>query len=381
MTPMTAPALVRDGPRTLDEAKQWLRERLSARRSPMAYVEPNAAAAAIERLDGLDGGNWAAAWANAAAGFEQAAEAAEQDGDATAAANAWFQAYAFYSVGRYPCPNHPRKQECYERAREAFLKAAPRLDPPLQRVAVPFEGRSDEGKEVAFYVRKPAGAARPAVVVLWGGIDGWKEETMDNAEEFLRLGFATVSMDMPGVGESPVTGSPDGERQYTPVLEWIRAQADLDGTRTGCLGSSFGGYWASKLAHTHREYLTAAVSWGGCAHYTFQPAWFSERRYPESYLMELIETRARMLGGSTYDDYARLIGTLSLLDQGVLEQPNAPLLLVNGKDDQQSTIQDLYLLLEHGGPKDARVFPGGHMGHTPETRPTIARWLAEHLRR
>jgi esterase FrsA len=377
---MAAPALVRDHPRTLEEAKQWLRDRLKTRRSPMAYADLERASAAIERLDGLDGANWASTWINAAAGFEQAAQAAELNGDAASASNSWFQAYAFYSVGRYPCPNHPRKQECYERARASFLKAAPRLDPPLQRVTVPFAGRQDEGKEVAFYIRKPVGVSRPPVVVLWGGIDGWKEETMENAEEFLRLGFATVSVDMPGVGESPVIGSADGERQYTPVFDWIQAQSDLDGGHMGALGSSFGGYWASKLAHTHRGFLKAVVSWGGCAHHTFQPAWFSERRYPESYLMDLIETRARMLGGSTYDDYTRLISKLSLLDQGILEQPNAPLLLVNGKDDQQSTIQDLYLLLEQGGPKDARVFPGGHMGHTPETRPTIVSWLADHLR-
>jgi pimeloyl-ACP methyl ester carboxylesterase len=378
---MAAPALIRDRPRTLDEAKEWLRDRLRTRRSPMAYVDQAVAATAVERLEGLDGDSWAAAWGQAATGFEQAAAAAEQRGDFGAASDAYFQAYAFYSVGRYPCPNHPRKQDCYAKARACFLKAAPRLKPPLERVTVPFRGRADEGNEIAFYVRRPANIARPPVVVLWGGIDGWKEETMENADQFLEEGFATISVDMPGVGESPVIGSADGERQYTPLFEWVKTQPDFDGSKIGCLGSSFGGYWASKIAHTHRDYLKAVVSWGGCAHYTFQPEWFTERRYPESYLMDLIETRARMLGGATYEDYARLIGKLSLLDQGVLDGPCASLLLVNGKDDQQSTIEDLYLLLEHGGPKDSRVFPGGHMGHTPQTRPAIVRWLSEHLRR
>ncbi|MGH7832543.1 MAG: hypothetical protein ACREQK_02770 [Candidatus Binatia bacterium] len=40
---------------------------------------------------------------------------------------------------------------------------------------------------------------------------------------------------------------------------------------------------------------------------------------------------------------------------------------------------DLYILLEYGGPKSARVFPGGHMGQTPETLPTIIRWLKNEL--
>jgi hypothetical protein len=95
--------------------------------------------------------------------------------------------------------------------------------------------------------------------------------------------------------------------------------------------------------------------------------------------MELGETRARMLGVPDYETYIETAHTMSLLDQGVLDQPTAPLLLVNGKDDRQAPIEDLYLVLEHGQPKSARVFPGGHMGHTPETFPTILRWLRERI--
>jgi len=69
----------------------------------------------------------------------------------------------------------------------------------------------------------------------------------------------------------------------------------------------------------------------------------------------------------------------SLLDQGLLDQPCAPLLLINGKDDKQTPIQDLYLLLEHGDPKSIRIFPGGHMGQTPSTLPTIVKWLADRI--
>ena len=66
---------------------------------------------------------------------------------------------------------------------------------------------------------------------------------------------------------------------------------------------------------------------------------------------------------------------LSLKDQGWLDKPCAPLLLVNGKEDKQVPIEDFYLLLESGEPKAARFFPGGHMGNTPETFPTILKWL------
>jgi len=39
----------------------------------------------------------------------------------------------------------------------------------------------------------------------------------------------------------------------------------------------------------------------------------------------------------------------------------------------------VYLLIEHGSPKSVRLFPGGHMGHTPRTVPTIVEWLADQV--
>jgi len=55
------------------------------------------------------------------------------------------------------------------------------------------------------------------------------------------------------------------------------------------------------------------------------------------------------------------------------------MLIVNGKEDLQTPIADLYISLEYGRPKSARVFPGGHMGQTPETFATIGNWLKNEL--
>ncbi len=78
-------------------------------------------------------------------------------------------------------------------------------------------------------------------------------------------------------------------------------------------------------------------------------------------------------GLSTYEEWIEQSPKLSLLDQGILDEPCAPLLLVNGVKDSVFPITDMYLLLEHGSPKSARFFPVGHMGRTPTTEPMIAR--------
>jgi pimeloyl-ACP methyl ester carboxylesterase len=105
----------------------------------------------------------------------------------------------------------------------------------------------------------------------------------------------------------------------------------------GLLGRSFGGYWATKLAHLVPERIAGAVNWGGGAHHMFQPEWVQASRHPDSYLMELVETRRLMLGAADDAEYVAFFQRLSLLDQALLDQPCAPLLLVNSARSPTST--------------------------------------------
>lgn len=366
--------------RTLDDAKGWLRERAAGRRHPFGGIDPGPALRAIDTLPGTDPVSWAGHWAGIAAEFAGRAEALEKSGDPRAAREAWWQAYQFAFLGRYPVPSHPAKAEAYDRARGYFARAVALDDPPAQRVTVPFAGdRSGDG--VTFWVARPRGVTQPPVVMIWAGIDSWKEETYVTGAALRDRGFATLHVDMPGVGQSPVfAGGHNGEgaeRQWDPVFAWL-ADSDLDASRVAALGLSFGGYWAMKLAHTHRDQLAAAVNWGGGVHITFQPDWQARSRNASSYLMDLMTARARIFNGATFEDYVARCPGLSLLDQGILDRPCAPLLLVNGIDDLQNSAEDIWLSLRHGDPKTARLFPGGHMGTGPVAE-TVTDWLTARL--
>jgi len=376
---MAEPTLERTGPRTLEDAKRWMHDKLAKRVHPLGLTTPERTARLIDALQGLDAPRWAATWV--AAGREQmeAGQQALARGDRAAARAAFYEAYGLFFMGRFPCPNHPDKLASYRLECQAYVAAGALFEPPLERVALPFDGRKGEGREVVFYVRRPQGVVRPQVVVMWGGVDAWKEEMTELSELLLRQGLATVAMDNVGTGESPVVAVPDAERQFLPVLDWVAAQPDLDGQRPAILGRSFGGYWATKLAHQQPERFAASVNWGGGAHHMFQREWVEASRHPESYLMELVETRSRMLGARNDQEYIEGFARLSLKDQGLLDQPCAPMLLVNGKDDRQCPIADIHLLYESGLPKAVRLFPGGHMGFGPHTVPTIVGWLKTQL--
>ena len=258
-----------------------------------------------------------------------------------------------------------------------FLKAAYWADPPLERVWMPFSGKADEGQFAIGDLCKPGGLPEPhAVVVHWGGIDSFKEER--RPEPFLNAGLASLAVDMPGVGDAPLAGSTDAERLWDAIFDWIDSRADLDSGRVAVLGASTGGYWAAKLAHTHRTRIRAAVDHGGPAHIAFQSDWIARAQIGE-YPFELAETLAAAFGGSSYDDWLARAPRLSLLEQGVLDRPSAPLLLINGTQDTVFPIQDMHLLMEHGDPKTARWYAHeGHMG-SPEAIGVIVDWLRTHL--
>jgi hypothetical protein len=91
------------------------------------------------------------------------------------------------------------------------------------------------------------------------------------------------------------------------------------------------------------------------------------------------------MGVTTLDEFLAIAPGFSLRDRGLLMQLSAPLLGVNGKHDDQAPVEDIYLLMEYGNPKEARIYPdGGHMGRTrgmPEDEIVnmIAGWLKEKL--
>lgn len=373
-------AAVSGRPKTLDEAKAWMLQRLASRTHPMNALAVDDGREWIAKVPGLDGAAWGGYWGDLGDAVVRQARAAEQAGDAQDAEALYQKASGLYFMGRFPCANHPAKERCAAAEREAYLCASRHWPQPIQRVQLPFAAREGEGSSVVLLVRRPAGVQQPPVVLMWGGVDAYKEQMTAASDAFLERGVATVAMDNAGTGESPVKGVPDAERQFIAAMDWIAAQPDLAGQRVGLLGRSFGGYWATKLAHLVPQRIAGAVNWGGGAHHMFQPEWVEASRYPDSYLMELVETRQRMLGAKNDAEYLAFFKRLSLLDQELLDRPCAPLLLVNGKEDRQCPVADIHLLLERGSPKSVRLFPGGHMGLTPQTLPTIVEWLARQVR-
>ncbi len=363
--------------RPISELWEMWKPRAKMRIYPFTYARYEDVERVMTSLTSYDRDKWAAAWSSVAKTYEEKAIQDEKAGDNEGAKQNYLLAYQYYRLGRFPTINSKGKREAYKKSQEMLLRAARYFDVPVTRVEIPFEPQGNEGNHIVAYLRLPKIGTRPFPLLFsWGGIDGFKEEQLN--DEVLEYGLATLAIDGPGVGDSPLKGSENAERLFEAVFDWIEMQGELDPKKVAIWGFSTGGYWAVKVAHVHKDRVACAVSQGGPVHYAFEREWIEQQDRGE-YAFEVYDTLAFAFGKSGYEEWVEYAPKLSLLRQGILEKPCAPLLLINGVHDSLFPIKDYYLLLEHGSPKCARFFEAGHMGFTKDTDRIITNWIYERL--
>jgi len=372
--------------RTLDEVKAEFMRR-AGKLNPFEDIKREDAETVMAALKSLDKDHWAEEWSKIGLGYEAKGDAAAKAGaSGRELAEIYMHAFDACRVGRYPSPTSPGKLQAFQHSLRMFRKAAKHFDPPLEIIEIPFEG-----KKVVGYLQKPPGVPKPPVVLHWGGVDGWKEDRLKIAKTAMDSGLASLTIDMPGSGENPVLyGDAAAERTYFAWLDYLPTRSDVDGRRVAVWGGSFGAYWAARLAHTAADRIKGAVFHGGNVHYGFQREWLvpAFTTGGATYLFgaaSLLDARGRAMGVKTIEEFLAAVAPLSLETMGLLDKKSAPLLGVNGKLDDQAPIADVYLLMEHGNPKSARIYADGHhMGRTPgqpaeHITETIVAWLRERL--
>lgn len=357
---MTGGVLAR--PRTLEELKQETQARADRGGYPCAGLDPAEAREALASIGSLEPDDWAAAWSAIGDRHAAAAEAAEKAGDPEAGA-VWRRAIEYYLFARFPFESSPGKLAARQKLLGAFARFGALQDPPIERITVALEG-----VEIPAYLRVPTGAGPAPVVITIGGLDSRKENAAMRNAQYLEHGVASLAFDMPGTGESrPVVAAPGAEALFSAAINFIATRPELDGSRIVIYGSSWGGHWAARAAYLEPERLRGAVVQGGPVHHYFQPDWQRTALGNREYLFGLFEARAAVYGVETLEDFLAYGPRLSLLDEGWLARPSAPMLIVNGAKDTQVPFDDVVLLLRHGLPKEAWINPeGGHMGRSAD---------------
>jgi esterase FrsA len=364
--------------RTWPELKQAVQERVDGQRYPLTGFDAREVGEILGRIQSLDRDEWARSWITN--GDRHGGEARRlETSDRKAAAEAYLAAWRYYGFGAWPTQNSPEKQRAQSLATEAF-RSYVRLQPAMEVLRIPFEG-----KEIVAYLQKPAGIAKPPVVVSVGGLDSYKEFIVEQyGPSYTRAGLAYVAVDMPGTGESPLKAGPGAERIFSRVIDVLAQRQDVDPARIGFQGVSWGGHWAARVAIAEPQRVKAVVSWGGPIHSYFQRDWQLKALGTREYLFDLFAARAGVYGVNTLEEFLSFGPRMSIVNE--LAKPAAPMLVLNGENDTQVPIADLYVVLKSGTPKEAWVNPqGGHLGRSkdwPDGRildEVVTPWLAMKL--
>src|SRR5260370_41833076 len=160
----------------------------------------------------------------------------------------------------------------------------------------------------------------------------------------------------------------------------------MDRNRVAMHGVSCGSYWATKMAIVERACLRGASAQSPLTDTFFQKDFLMNHLIGNrEYLFDQVPALMAIFDNvKSVDEMAEVLPKMSLVKQGLLGKPIAPMLILAGVKDTQVPISDIYLLLDKGDvPKTAWINPqGGHLGRqvgvSPDPalfKPRIIPWL------
>ena len=250
--------------------------------------------------------------------------------------------------------------------------ALPHLDPPGERVAIPYEGKTLAGTLRRPHVPK---GTKPPIVLMTMGLDSTKEELLTFEKNFLDRGMAILAFDGPGQGEAeydfPIRY--DYENVVAPVIDWVKANVkDVDTDRIGIWGISLGGYYAPRTVAFEKR-IRAAVA--NCGPYNWGALW---EKLPE------LTRAAYVVRSHSKTDAEAKQKAFTLNMEGVASTIECPLLVIAAGLDRLCPPEDAQRLAREtkGGKTELLlVEDGNHVAHNRfyKYRGKSADWMARQL--
>ena len=314
--------------------------------------------------------DWCAAWSARGAIHEAMGRAALAERQHVSAGEHLLRATACYHFGKYLFAIDPAQMRAtHMKAVACYTLALPHLDPPGERVLVPYEG-----KHLAGVLRLPTRSAGKAPLVLMcNGLDSTKEELDSFQLTFLRRGMATLAVDGPGQGEAEYDFAirADYEAVIKVLIDWALTRSEIDANRVGVWGLSLGGYYAPRAAAFETR-LKASVAI--CGPYDWGALWDT---------LPPLTRDAFVLRSKSANDAEAKTKAAALSLRGVAEKITCPLLVIGAGLDRLCPPEDAErLVAEARGPKQLLMVPDGdHVAHNRAYayRPQTADWMAQQL--
>jgi pimeloyl-ACP methyl ester carboxylesterase len=285
------------------------------------------------------------------------------------AAAAYQRAAWCYHLGKFLWFEDPELHATLrDSAVAVYRRALAHLDPPAQRLEIPFEGHS-----IPAHLRRPRAPVTPPLVLIVPGLDSSKEEMFSIEDEFLRRGMATLSIDGPGQSENSVDFAirPNWETVITPVLDHLAATG-LENTfgRIGLMGISMGAIYGPRAA-AHEPRLKAVVGLAGP--YNLGDCWDA---------LNPLTRGGYVFYTKSADEAEAREKAFGLNLHGVLENVTQPFLVIHGARDRLFPPEQAERIAREAPNATLLMYPdGNHVCNNVayKYRPAMADWMREQL--
>jgi naringenin degradation protein FdeB len=278
---------------------------------------------------------WREEWCAMGSRLENIAAQAAAEGRQMTAGNYYLRAGMYYFTGeRFVYPGE-QKRAIGQKAIECQQAGVLRRYPNIERVEVPYEGRTLP----ALFMRAENASARVPTVVVFDGMDNCKEMSILFAGlELAKRGMNTLAIDGPGQGESlrlrGLYARHDYEVPGAAAYDFVASRPDVDPRKVIVMGYSFGGYYASRIAALEKRYAAGVAM--SALHWDLH-GWQAEIKRRQDADPKATPQSAfhfQWIMGCLGDPAAALekASGFSLVD--IAPQLTCPFLIVHGQDDR-----------------------------------------------
>jgi len=307
---------------------------------------------------------WWEEWGALGARLEKAADAAEGEGHRMTAGNYYLRAGMYYfTAERFIVPG-PEKREMGRKAIDCQTKGILRRYRNVERVEVPYEGRTLP----ALFMKAPGTAGRAPTMVAFDGLDNCKEmSVLFNGLEFAARGWHTLAIDGPGQGESlrlrDIRTRHDYEVAGAAAYDWVAARPEVDAKKVAVMGYSFGGYYAPRIVAFDKRYC-ACVAFGAM-HWNMEEWVDGIRRAVRTDAKTSAQSHFQVpwaFGAKDLDQAVEMAKRFTLA--GVAGKIECPLLVVHGENDRIVPLDSAKKLYEAAGStrKHLKIFTAAEGG-------------------